>query len=334
MATDQTDETPDFVFLKKDQAGWWVAGGLAAIGFGLVAFVISLFTPQSSPVSHVIMTTMPILFGIGALAAGWNIARTPRQVIIGPNGICIEGRRGQVEYSWEQLGWATVTPGIMNMRRHLVLYDSEGNVIAKLSDAFEGFELMDELITKRLQAKPDDTAETVRMRKSRRSAVMTVGFSLVMLVVAGLNVWFAHSEERAARLLAEAGTKGEAKILRRFLAPNGVTPRIEYEIATAEGLKGTRNAEATRAYWDSLEDATTVPVVYVPQEPSISRLAAGEPEEKGFASSPLTMYVLSAVIGVMCLVFIAAGVMQWHGWDIDLDSKTKKVSIKRFGTGR
>jgi len=28
-----------------------------------------------------------------------------------------------------------------------------------------------------------------------------------------------------------------------------------------------------------------------------------------------------------------AAALQWRGWDIDLDSKTGKISIKRFGTG-
>jgi hypothetical protein len=39
------------------------------------------------------------------------------------------------------------------------------------------------------------------------------------------------------------------------------------------------------------------------------------------------------MVGVVCLEFLAAGRLQWKGWDIDLDSKTRRLSIKRFGTG-
>ena len=45
-------------------------------------------------------------------------------------------------------------------------------------------------------------------------------------------------------------------------------------------------------------------------------------------------YGMSAVGLVVGLFFLGASVLQWRGWDIDLDSKTGKISIKRFGTGR
>jgi hypothetical protein len=36
----------------------------------------------------------------------------------------------------------------------------------------------------------------------------------------------------------------------------------------------------------------------------------------------------------ICLFLLVGAGLQWNGWDIDLDSKTGKISIKRFGTGR
>jgi hypothetical protein len=46
------------------------------------------------------------------------------------------------------------------------------------------------------------------------------------------------------------------------------------------------------------------------------------------------MIGLSCVLLAMCAVFMAVAAMQWFGWDIDLDSKTGRVSVKRFGTGQ
>jgi hypothetical protein len=52
------------------------------------------------------------------------------------------------------------------------------------------------------------------------------------------------------------------------------------------------------------------------------------------AKQPAVIYVLAAVLSLMGLLFLFGGMLNWRGWDIDLDSKTRKFSIKRFGTGR
>jgi hypothetical protein len=42
----------------------------------------------------------------------------------------------------------------------------------------------------------------------------------------------------------------------------------------------------------------------------------------------------SAGMLLVCVFLYVGAVLAWKGWDIDLDSKTFKFSIKRFGTGR
>jgi hypothetical protein len=144
----------------------------------------------------------------------------------------------------------------------------------------------------------------------------------------------AFEEKRTAKLLQEAGVPGEAEIVRRFVAPNGVTRRLEYRVTGVGGQTGTRNAEVTLAYWESLEDAKTVPVIYVPQEPAVSRLVDGEVGSRDLSDSPAVMIGLSVGLIALCMVFLAAAAMQWYGWDNDLDRKTGKISIKRFGARR
>jgi len=52
------------------------------------------------------------------------------------------------------------------------------------------------------------------------------------------------------------------------------------------------------------------------------------------SESPQVMKGLSLVLGGLCLLFFVAAAMQWSGWDIDLDSRSGRISIKRFGTGQ
>ncbi len=327
----------EYLFLRRESAAmnsvWWLLGGLGMLGFAVVGFVVALLTHVDQLSLHTI-STLPALVGLGMITAAWTLARTPRQVAVGPVGLCIEGRRGSRRYTWSQIGWTNVTSGALHYRPQLVVYDANGKTIAKLSGAFDEFDTMVELVAQRIADKKDGTSDQIRARKAKRSALICGTVGILLLAVAAFNAWMTHRDQRAQRLLEEAGIPGAAEIERRFLAPNGITPRLEYRVTTPDGRSATRNAEVTRSYWDSLEGETTVPVTYVPDEPEISKLQIGEPEERDLTKKPLIGYGLSALVSVICLALLAAAVFQWYGWDIDLDSKTGKLSIKRFGTGR
>jgi hypothetical protein len=335
--TERPIDLVEQVFLRD--MGWganplpWLLGGLAALGFAAVGFVVAILSRVDQLSLHA-MTTLPTLLGIGALAAARTLACTPREVTVDPEGVRIEGRRGVQSLAWDQIAWASVATVALGYRRELVIFDVQGKTLTRLSEAFLDFDRMVESITERIAQRQDDATDKVRLRRARRSAVMTAIISLLLLGVVGANLWMARSRQRADRLLQEAGVPGEAEIARRFLAPNGITPRLEYRITTPDGRSATRNAEVVRPYWDQLEGATGVPVVYVPGEPEISRLANGEPRNKDITDSPLVMYGVCAVLGVLCLVFLGAAAFQWRGWDIKLDSKTGRISIKPFGAGK
>jgi hypothetical protein len=338
MSTDQpTNDEPEYLFLRSDAAAknafWWFVGGLAALAGAAVGFIVALVARVDQLSLH-LMTTLPTLIGLGAITAGWTLARTPNQVAVGPGGLRIEGKRERRSYAWSQIGWATVGTGSLNQRRQLVVYDTEGKTIAQLSEAFDGFDTLVELVKQRIADKGDDTAERIRTRKAKRSALLTAAVAVALLAAGGGLVWMTYREQRAARLLEQVAVPGEAEIVRRFLAPNGITPRLEYRVTTPAGRSATRNAEVTRPYWDSLEGAASVPVRYVPDEPKISRLVTGEPEETDITRKPLFGYGLSAAVSVLSLVLLGAAWLQWCGWDIDLDSKTGKLSIQRFGSGQ
>jgi hypothetical protein len=335
---DNPDSSPDceVVFRPRETehlyAVLWLVGGIAAFGVAAVGFVVSLAI-RFDPFSLQFFTTLPTLCGFWAIVTAWTIARSPREVGIGPDGVRIV-RRGDVRlHAWDEIGWSMTAVTLPN-RRLLKLYDPRGKMFAKLSNALGDFDLLVKLIDKRIAAKGGDTAGRIQLAKAKRTAVFTGLFGIVFLGAAGAMAWMAHDEMRGAQLLEKTGVQGMADIEERFLAPDGVTSRLVYRVTAPDGRSGTHNAEVTHSVWKSLEGAKTVPVIYVPEEPSISRLEFGEVKEDDLLQRPLTGYGVPAIGAVMSLFFLAMAALYWRGWGLDLDSQSGRFSIKRFGTGR
>jgi hypothetical protein len=145
-------------------------------------------------------------------------------------------------------------------------------------------------------------------------------------------VFLARAKQRENEMLATSAVPAEATIVRRFIAPNGVTRRLEYEVRDASGETATRNAEIINEYWDSLEGAKTVPVMAVPGEPGYSRLVGGEVPQDEFSENPLLMYGLSIAMGFFSLVCLVMAVIQWKGLDLRMNTETGKLSFRRYGS--
>jgi hypothetical protein len=192
---------------------------------------------------------------------------------------------------------------------------------------------LETLVKRKLVQKGDNTCERIRARKAKKAAALIAAMAVVLLVVSGGLAWTTHSDQQAALRLKEQGVPGEGEILRRYLAPNGVTPRLEYRVTAPDGRTGTRDAELDRRFWNSLEGKTQVEVVYVPDNPENS-LVVGESGKDDLTENPKFVYVLCAVLGVFSLALWPVAVLYWKGWSLDLDSKTRKFSIKAYGTGR
>jgi hypothetical protein len=224
--------------------------------------------------------------------------------------------------------------GGMGFQRSLGIFDVKGRKLADLSDAIEDFDGLVDLIKQHIAAKGDQTADKIQFSKAKRTATLSAVVGVLALVISGFLAWSNHNEIRAARLLEQSAVPGRAEIEERFLAPNGVTPRLVYRVTTADGRSATHNAEVERRVWDKLEGAKSVPVLYVPEDPSISRLLIGEVQSRDSFQNPIVGYGLPAAGAALGLFFIGAAILLSFGWSIDLDSKTGKLSIKRFGSGK
>ncbi len=326
------------VFVRPDSAGlsatMWMLAGAAAIAFAVVGLVVAI-RGRVGPMALQSMTTMPTLVGLGAIAAGWTMLRAPRRVSVGPDGLTIETKQGTRRVRWDEVGFAAVETGGTNHRRRLNVTDLRGKSIAMLDESFSRFDVMTSLIANHMESKGEDTASPILRKKARRQAVMAFVIGLFMAFACGFIVWSTYQKQRADRLLEERGQPGEAEIVRRFLAPNGVTRRLEYRVVGADGQSATENVEVEPAYWESLEGKKTIPVIVVPGEPGISRMEEGRAvRDDEFTRTPGGGYP-HGDNGRPCwpaLFLLVSGVLMWNGWDLGLqDSKTRTWKVKRYG---
>jgi hypothetical protein len=328
---------PEGIFRVRKQASshavLWLLGGIGLVGFAIFGFLVAILIGVHQIGLHS-MTTLPMVLGFGALYAAWTKFHAPREVGVGPNGIRIDTGRESRTLGWDRIGWSTVQMGGMGFQRSLRIYNVKGRRLADLSDAIEDFDGLVDLIKQHITAKGDQTADKIQWSKAKRTAALAAVVGVLALVISGFLAWDNHNEIRAARLLEQSSVPGRAEIEERFLAPNGITPRLVYRVTTPDGRSATHNAEVERRVWDKLEAAKSVPVLYVPEDPSISRLLIGEVQSRDSSHNPLIGYGLPAAGAALGLFFIGAAVVLFCGWSIDLDSKTGRLSIKRFGSGK
>lgn len=316
------------------QNGYWMlAGGigLAVIAIGL--FVAVLFRDIDQLTMHAI-TTMPMVMAVGLITGGWALIRTPLRVTVDRNGVEVEDRRGCTMYAWSDIGW-TANGVNMQQQPFLAIYDRSGKKLTSLGSGFRDFERMASMIRSQVAERADDTSERIQLKKARRSAVLMGVGGTLLLAGCGVVGWTVWDTQRSMALLESAAVEGTATVDELFVAPNGTTKRMRYTVTSDIGETGSRNVELESNYYDELEDSgeKSVPVLFVPAEPSISRLLQGEVEDDDITKQPLVGYGMSCVGMMMTLFLYSAGALHWRGWDLDIDSKTGKVSIKQFGEG-
>lgn len=311
----------------------WLAGGIGAFFLAALGFLASQVSGANEISLH-LRVTLPVTLGIGAFFTAWMTARAPLEVGVGPSGLRMTSRRESRLLLWSQIGWSTIQTNPLDHRRYLKVYDLEGRVIATIGEAITGFDTLAERVAGHVGARRDGTAQRVQLTKARQSALFVTVVSLAFLAVSAFVASGTRDSIRARQRFQTSAVPGEARIVERHLAPNGITPRLVYRITTPGGRSARRNAEVERPVWDQLAGATTVPVLYVPDEPEISRLAIGEVEDRSLFDQPLFGYGLPAALAVMSLVFLVAAAFQWRGLDLGFDSETGRLTIKRFGDSR
>jgi hypothetical protein len=304
--------------------------GLGCLGLAVVGFGIAIVGRPGQLGLHA-MSTMPAILGVAALTGSWSLLRTPYRVSVGSEGLTIENKRGTQFLRWDDVGCAALETAGSSHRRRLNITDPNGKSIVKLDQSFERFEDLSAMISSHVDAMGDGTAERILRTKAKRQGTLAfvVGSFLAMACV--FVAWKTQDDQRALRLLEEKGEPGEAEIVRRFVAPNGFTKRVEYKVVNSAGVSATRNVEVEPGFWNRLEGVKSIEVISVPDEPAISRLPLGEVREKDLTKTPAGGYGLAAIGGLLAMFLLGASPFMWNGWDLGHDSKTKKWSVRRYG---
>jgi hypothetical protein len=325
----------EFIYELKKPVGFrpvlYILGGLFLLGVAGLAFLVGLLVPAENTVfgAFIVSVVLPSLGAIAAFSAAISLIRTPRRVIVAPKGLIVEGERETRRWTWSQIGWASRGTGAIGFRPQLNVFDTRGKKLVSIGPEFGDFDGLADSITSAIAKKHDHTADKVQGKKAKKSAAFLVLAGAAFLALGIVNGINASNEKRAAQRLKNEGVETSATVKRHYLY--NVTPRLEYEFTTEDGQPITRDAMVTQAAWSALDGAETVPVRYVPSDPDNNALVSGEVQDE--FGSPDTNVLLSIGVGLMAIFFMSIGLMQWFGWDLDLDSKTGKVSIKRFGTG-
>jgi hypothetical protein len=326
----------DFVFRMEPSffrsTKFWLLLGTLAIVAAIFGFVASILS-RANVIQQQIMTTLPTLFGVGSLLMARSVSRTPREVRVGPQGIQFMQRGELRQLAWSDIGWAHVQPILNTNSRQLIIYDTQGRTAIKLSDALLRFNQLAELVKSKIAAKPDETADRVKLAKARRSSIKTALAAVLFLALSVGSFLMFRNEQREIHLLKTQGINGDAVVEELKIAPNGVTPRLIYKVTSADGRSGTENVEIFRDLWDQLKVGDKVAVKYVPAEPAISELLFGQaPDRQPFREHPNLGYALSGLIGIFSLVAIAAAALAWRGIEIGKNPETGRFGFKKFGS--
>lgn len=305
---------------------YFFLAGIGLLVLAIVAFIANIATRQSQMSLH-LTTTLPTILAVALLAQAFSMRSLPTLIIVGPNALEITTRQWARKYAWSEIGSAAITNVLNSHQSCLHITNTAGKTIIRIDESFPDFPRLVKLIESFIDAKPDDTSLRIMSRKAMRAGLSCFVFGCLLATASVFIAITTRAEQRANQLLPAKGVQGEAEIVRRFVAPNGVTKRLEYRVAGAS----VKNVEMDPVSWEELANAKTVRVRYVPDEPEISRLELGEIKEDDFTKTPFGGYLFSGLAGLMSLVVLALSPLAWMGYDLAYDDKQRVWKLKRYG---
>lgn len=317
--------------VRSVQPVHYVIGGVFFFAVALVGFLIALFGRQGQASLH-LMSTLPAIVSVHCWLAAWQLRRCPEEITVSAEGLGVNRRNARSLLAWDAIGWVSQGENPLTHAKHLTVYDVKGKLVARIPSALEGYQELAAFLQRHVVSQDAHRAERIRLRKARRMAIGTMAFSLLFLA-GGVMFWFdARRQLRDERLLAESGVMTEAPIVRRFLAPDGVTTRVEFEVPRDAGEPVRHNVEITDDYYEKLAEQTHVSILAVPGFPSATRLVEGAVIDR--TDTPRSKYLFVCLAALLGFGGMAASVMFWRGLDFVLDPQTKTYGFRRIGEVR
>lgn len=302
----------------------------ASIGFGLVMMLLhAFFISGDNMVAMHSTSTFPILMGFFAAHAAWTLMSTPEQVTVRSDGIQVDGPPNRM-IPWNEIGAVIAdshTSGVGFAVGSLKLMDVHGKQIIKIGGALENFKRLIELAREGAKGSETesksiahDVPDRTALKLGKRRAMMT-GFGTILFGAAtGLITYDGWWNHQAAQRMASEGVSGVGTVVRHFVAPNGVTRRIEYEVWGDNGQSASHNVEVETELHGRLNVGDTIDVRFVAADPRISHLVAGEIQDGDkFLKSTAGVILLSICSTIMTIFMASISVISWKGYDIKVD---------------
>jgi hypothetical protein len=306
-----------------------VLGG--ALGF---AFCITRPPEQHvGPIGLQVVTTLPLLLGLGSFLYAVNLFRTPRRIELNRRAIVIETRRMTREIPWEdveyvELDKALAFPPNSTTQKRLVLRDGNRRKLAVLSGDLENFDDLSERLQRISSKRTGNPTMVAAARRAKPMAVFFCAFGVLAAAGAVFMGWSVRSEGKSKQLIQSEGVVTDAKILKHEMY-NGIAPRIEYSFCDASGREFRRDTMLMTDEWKRLEGFESVPVRYVRSDPDYSRVIEGESSEGQM--EPMTLLLTSIGLALFSGLFFAVGALRWNGLDVTFDEQTRRFRLKRLG---
>ena len=248
-------------------------------------------------------------------------------------GIHVRSGKSERLLPWSDVAWSDVETQGFTGRRQLKVYDNNGKVALRLPSSLEPFDALVANLRQRLTAQPSPRTDAVRWRKTRRNAALFLFVGTLALAGAVWTAWQSYTTRRNEELLRTQAADAQALIIRKFVAPDGQTRRVEFRVAApgermpADGY--LHNIEVDRNFFALLREGMRVPIKTVPGHPEIARFP-GEVKDEFLNPSPKFNLLLSLALAALGLFMTAGAVMAFKGIDIATDPATGKLKINRL----
>lgn len=293
-----------------------IMSGFVLVFIAIIGFALSVYSRSANMFSLQMATTIPMMAAIGLFATGIAGVMAPRRVVVATDGITVEYAGSLTHIAWERIGNAKlVQASILNPTR-LAIIDVAGKSLVKIPATLTDFGKLTDIVQTQVTHNDAHTSELIAKKKTKRGGVFAVVFSVLMLALSGFLLYDTRQKQlQAARFITDA-LPGEARVVRRFVAPNQVTRRIEFVVKSSSGKTATHNVELEPRLWDAVKEGDAIPVMMVPDDPEIARLIVGEVRDPMLRQDPAMMYLLCAAVGICSLFLLVGGVLALRGIEI------------------
>lgn len=311
------------VFHHRARAQWAaiakLVGGilLALLALAMLALNILIINPTTIALHAT--TTMPMIMGVFLFSSAVASLKSPGRVEITNEEIQFQpGPR----IAWRDIAFASVDETAGGQQRQLRLLDQNGKRIGQVASSIENFDALVAQVREKVgQHTSPEVTSKVRMKKARRQSILTAGGTILLLTAGVFVILDARWNQHAQHQLQNAAIEGAGVVSEKFVAPNGVTTRIRYTVTGSDGEEAEHNVEISSVLFDTLSVGDSIAVRYVPDEPEISRLVAGEIEREDIQDSPTMSFLLGGAAIAMSLFLAGITVMFWKGYDFKIDGE-------------